>query len=83
MAIYAPEFTTYSAGGFSWDDQVRTAELLAAHQGPVVLSNQATPRIVQLYEKFGFRLAYLAGPRRISCTGDRTAAKEVLATKGL
>lgn len=80
---YDVEFTTYSAGGFSWDDQVRTAEQLAAHPGPVVLSNQATPRIVQLYEKLGFRLAFLAGPRRISCTGDRTAAKEVLATKGL
>ena len=80
---YDVEFTTYSAGGFGWDDQVRTAEWLAAHQGPVVLSNQATPRIVSLYEKLGFEISYLAGPRRISCTGDRTAAKEVLALKCL
>ncbi len=29
---YDVEFTTYSAGGFSWDDQVRTAKLLAAHR---------------------------------------------------
>jgi DNA adenine methylase len=79
---YDVEFTTYSAGGFSWDDQVRTAEWLAAHPGPVVLSNQATARVVELYEKLGFRINYLAGPRRISCTGDRTAAREVLATKG-
>ena len=76
---YDVEFTTYSAGGFSWDDQVRTAELLAAHPGPVVISNQATPRIVELYEGLGFQLTYLDGPRRISCTGDRTAAREVLA----
>ena len=80
---YDVEFTTYSAGGFGWEDQVRTAEWLAAHRGPVVLSNQATTRIVELYEKLGFQLKYLAGPRRISCTGDRTAAKEVLAVKGL
>lgn len=80
---YDVEFTTYSAGGFSWDDQVRTAEWLAAHRGPVVLSNQATPRIVKLYEKLGFRINYLAGPRRISCTGDRSAAREVLAVMGL
>lgn len=78
---YDVEFTTYSSGGFSWDDQVRTAELLATHRGPVVLSNQATPRIVELYETLGFQLTYLAGPRRISCTGDRTAAPEVLAVK--
>jgi DNA adenine methylase len=80
---YDVEFTTYSAGGFDWDDQVRTAEWLAAHDGPVVLSNQATPRVVELYEKLGFAVEYLSGPRRISCTGDRSAAQEVLATKDL
>ena len=78
---YDVEFTTYSAGGFSWDDQVRTAKLLAAHHGPVVISNQATPRILELYGELGFELRTLDGPRRISCTGDRTAAKEVLAIK--
>jgi DNA adenine methylase len=80
---YDVEFTTYSAGGFSWQDQERTAEYLAAHPGPVVLSNQATPRIVSLYEKLGFTLRYLRGPRRISCTGDRTEAREVLAVRGI
>lgn len=79
---YDVEFTTYSAGGFSWADQVRTAEWLAAHRGPVVLSNQATKRIVKLYRQLGFALRFLDGPRRISCNGDRTAAREVLAVKG-
>jgi DNA adenine methylase len=78
---YDVEFTTYSAGGFSWNDQVRTARLLAGHSGPVVISNQATPRIIELYEGLGFELTYLDGPRRISCTGDRTAAREVLAVR--
>ena len=78
---YDVEFTTYSSGGFSWEDQKRTAELLAQHPGPVVISNQATPRIIELYGDLGFELNYLDGPRRISCTGDRTAAREVLAIK--
>ena len=78
---YDVEFTTYSSGGFSWKDQKRTANFLARHQGPVVISNQATPRIIELYEDLGFELTYLDGPRRISCTGDRTAAREVLAIK--
>lgn len=80
---YDVEFTTYSAGGFSWDDQKRTAELLAKHRGPVVISNQATERIVDLYKDKGFELRFLDAPRRISRTGDRTAAREVLATKGV
>ncbi|HEY6233425.1 MAG TPA: Dam family site-specific DNA-(adenine-N6)-methyltransferase [Pyrinomonadaceae bacterium] len=80
---YDVEFTTYSAGGFDWEDQVRTAERLAQHRGPVVLSNQATPRIVKLYRQLKFKIEFVDGPRRISCTGDRTAAREVLAMKGV
>jgi DNA adenine methylase len=80
---YDVEFTTYSAGGFSWDDQVRTAELLAKHRGPVLLSNQATARIVKLYRRLKFDLKFLDAPRRISCNGNRQTAREVLATKNL
>src|SRR5256885_12501538 len=58
---YTTLFRSYSAGGFSWKDQERTAELLAGHSGPVVISNQATPRIIDLYERLGFVLTYLDG----------------------
>jgi DNA adenine methylase len=77
------EFTQYSKEPFGWEEQVRTAEWLARHRGPVVLSNQATERIVQLYQKLGFKLDFLEAPRRISCTGDRSPAKEVIALKNL
>ena len=60
---------------------MRAAEWLARHPGPVVLSNQATDRIVALYKKLGFELKFLQAPRMISCTGDRTPAREVLAIK--
>lgn len=80
---YDVEFTHYSKGGFSWADQVRTAKWLARHQGPVILSNQATERVVELYQSLGFTLRFLNAPRRISCTGDRTPAKEVLALRNL
>lgn len=80
---YDVEFTQYSQGGFSWDDQVRVAEWLARHRGPAVLVNQATPRIVELYQALGFDVQFLNAPRRISCTGDRTPAREVLATRKL
>lgn len=80
---YDVEFTTYSAGGFSWKDQERAATWLAQHPGPVVLSNQATPRIINLYTALGFDVELLSAPRRISCTGDRAPAREVLATRNL
>ena len=80
---YDVEFTAYSRGGFSWDDQVRTAEVLARHSGPVILVNQATKRITGLYRKLGFSLLFHDAPRRISCTGDRTPAKEVFASRNL
>ena len=78
---YDVEFTAYSAGGFSWKDQQRTAEWLSTHDGPVILANQATPRIVTLYRTLGFNLVFLQGPRRISCTGDRSPRTEVLASR--
>jgi DNA adenine methylase len=80
---YDVEFTAYSKGGFPWDDQVRAAEWLAHHSGPVILVNQATPRIRELYRKLGYDLRFLDAPRRISCNGDRTPAQEVLATRHL
>ncbi len=80
---YDVPFTAYSKGGFSWEDQVRTAKWLSRHKGPVILSNQATKRIVELYESLNFDLKILDAPRRISCTGDRTPAREVLALRNL
>lgn len=80
---YDVEFTHYSKGGFSWNDQVRAAEWLARHPGPVVLSNQATKRIISLYRSLGFSLRFLKAPRMINCTGDRTPVREVLAIKNL
>jgi len=80
---YDVEFTAYSAGGFTWDDQVRTAELLAKHRGPLLLSNQATKRIVNLYRQLGFKLKFLDAPRRINSNGNRDSAREVLATRNV
>jgi DNA adenine methylase len=80
---YDVEFTAYAKGGFSWEDQARAAKWLSRHKGPVILVNQATPRIEALYRKLGYDVRFLDAPRRISCTGDRTPAKEILATRNL
>ena len=80
---YDVEFTQYSRLRFSWADQERTARFVARHEGPAVLVNQATTRIVRLYRGLGFSIRFLQAPRRISCTGDRRPAREVLATRNL
>jgi len=80
---YDVEFTQYAKGGFSWADQERTAVHLAAHGGPVVLVNQCTERIERLYRRLGYELRFLEAPRRISCTGDRSPAREILATRNV
>jgi DNA adenine methylase len=80
---YDVEFRQYAREGFGWEEQRLTACWLARHRGPVILSNQATPRIVELYEGLGYELKFFDAPRRISCTGDRTPAREVLALRNL
>lgn len=80
---YDVEFRQYASRRFEWADQVRLAGWLARHPGPVALSNQATARVVELYESLGFAIVRLDAPRSISCTGDRTPAREVLALRNL
>ena len=80
---YDVEFTKYSKDGFSWDDQLEAAEWLSKHEGPVILSNQATKRIIDEYRRLGFAVRTLDAPRKISCTGDRSPAVEVLAIRNL
>jgi len=80
---YDVEFTSYSSGGFTWEDQVRTAQWLAKHPGPVLLSNQATKRVIKLYSQLGFDLQFFQAPRRISSNGNRDAAREVLASRNI
>jgi DNA adenine methylase len=78
---YDVPFTSYSAGGFNWADQERLAHWLMGLPCPVVASNQATERIIDLYKGLGFEVQTLPAPRRIACTGNRTDALEMLAIK--
>jgi len=78
---YDVQFTQYAKEGFVWRDQVRLAKWLSGHRGPVVASNQATDRIVELYRGLGFELRFLDAPRMINCTGDRSPAREILALR--
>jgi DNA adenine methylase len=80
---YDVEFTHYAKGGFTWADQERTAAWLAHHKGPVVLVNQATDRVETLYRKLGYRIGFLDAPRRISCNGDRSPAREIIGTRNM
>lgn len=80
---YDVEFHQYSAGGFNWDHQVRLAQWLADQTVPIIASNQATTRVINLYENLGFDIKEIPAPRRISCNGDRRPALEMLAMKNI
>lgn len=79
---YDDGFTSYS-GSFTWDDQVKLATSLAELNCPVVASNKATDRIIDLYEGLGFDVEIVSAPRKISCKGDRSPVDEILATRNL
>ena len=80
---YDTPFSRYGKDDFTWDDQLRLAHWLAQAPGPVVTTNQATPRILDLYAGAGFRIETLLAPRRIASSGDRTPALEMLATRNI
>jgi len=77
------QFTTYFAGGFSWDDQEGLINWLAQYDVPTLISNQSSSRIKELYQDNGYNLLEIPAPRRISSSGDRTPALEVLAFRNI
>jgi DNA adenine methylase len=79
---YDGGFDEYAKERFDWQDQVRLVEWAKAHRGPVVISNAATERVVDLYQGL-FDIEFIDAPRSISCDGDRRRAKEVLASKNI
>jgi DNA adenine methylase len=80
---YDVAFRQYAAQGFEFCEQERLAEWLSQHPGPVVLSNQATPKIKKLYKSLNYKLLYRDAPRMIACNGNRKRAVEVLAIRNL
>ena len=80
---YDVEFTHYTPDGFTWKDQIELADWLTTLPCPVVASNQATARMLNLYRSLGFTVTTAEAPRRISCDGNRKPALEMLATRNL
>lgn len=80
---YDTPFTQYSKEDFSWVDQEKLANWLCQTDAPMVVTNQATTRILELYQDLGFSVTTLLAPRRIASSGDRTPALEMLATRNL
>ncbi len=80
---YDVQFTKYAKEDFTWLDQERLANWLGQLNVPIIVSNQATIRIVKLYKKIGFKIKKLSAPRMISCNGNRDEALEILAFKNI
>jgi len=75
---YDAEFTSYFGKSFKWSEQERLIKHFKKYQCPVVISNQATNRIIELYKDYGYSINYIDAPRRISCNGDRQKVTEVI-----
>lgn len=66
---YDDQFNSYLKDGFPWEEQVKLANMLANHKGPVLTTNNPTDRIVELYTSLGFsranktRFNYLKAPK--------------------
>lgn len=79
---YDGSFNAYTAQKFKWADQIRLAEFLSGLKCPIIATNAATERIVDLYKTLGFVVEEIYGPRSIS-RGDRQKAPEIFALKNL
>lgn len=83
---YIPEsdtadFTSYTAGGFSYEDHVRLAKLykrLSDKGALVMLSNNDVPLVHELYD--GFNIESLEVKRMINSNANKRTGREVIIT---
>lgn len=80
---YDGTFSDYSTDGFNWVNQLQLAGKLAKYDGPVVVMNAATPRILELYRDWRFDVQTIDARRSIAANGDRVSAREMIATKNI
>lgn len=81
---YFGTFANYSEDGFYWEDQLRLAEWLKDHKGPVVVSNTATDDVLKLYESIGFRTRPVFRKYLIAASGSaRIPSVEMIAWKNI
>lgn len=81
---YDVEFTKYSKEDFSWDDQVRLIKWLNNLKNPIIISNQATPRIIELYKQYNYKIEFKDVPRFInSDKNKRGNVKEIIGIKNI
>lgn len=81
---YDESFGDYSKEGFKWVDQERTAEWASKMEGPVVITNKATKRVIELYESYGFEVRVVKARRTISSNGaERKPVWEMVAYKNV
>jgi DNA adenine methylase len=78
---YRRDFSEYAVAFAEWEFANRSFEDVDLRANDFVYADP--PRICTLYRSLGYRLRFLQAPRRISCTGDRTPATEVLALRTL
>lgn len=79
---YDDSFTSYSPGGFTWEDQERVATWSAKQDCPVVATNLSTDRIIEMYLDLGFDVRFMKARRSISCVGGkRRPVLEMIAVK--
>ena len=80
---YDDAFTQYGKEGFDWGDQERLVNWLNNYNCPIITTNLATYRIIELYCDNGFDVYTYSARRRISANGSRTPVMEMFAIKNI
>lgn len=80
---YDVNFKNYTKDGFRWDDHLSLTDWLCHQEGPIILCNQATDRVLKLYKEKKFDLHYFQAPIRIAANGKRSPANIVVATRNI
>jgi DNA adenine methylase len=81
---YDGTFTHYSTSDFTWDDQLRLARWISLYDNPIIVSNAATDRIIELYKFIGLKYKFVDVNRFVAADGSkRGKVSEIIAYKNI
>jgi len=81
---YSDGFSHYSSKDFTWDDQLRLARWIGQYNNPIVVSNAATDRIIELYKFIGLKYKFVDVNRFVAADGTkRGKVSEIIAYKNI
>lgn len=77
------EFKSYTNNGFSFEDHERLVKFLAKRKNPIIITNQDSPEMRNLYYNYGYEIKEISRPKNFRGKNTKESKMEIMATRNI